>query len=93
LIDPTPTRPELDRCACRLRVRCSGILFLQSTSVFRPARWRDTGNHSRLPHLGCTRGSATAPLGAFCDETGLATSFTNTPRSHRMTRFSAPTGW
>jgi hypothetical protein len=47
LIDPTPTRPELDRCACRLRVRCSGILFLQSTSVFRPARWRDTGNHSR----------------------------------------------
>ena len=29
---------------CRLRVRCSEILFLESTSVFTLARWRDARN-------------------------------------------------
>ena len=44
LIDPTPTRPELDRCACRLTVRCSGILFLPISADARndPGRWTST---------------------------------------------------
>ena len=40
-------RPELDQCACRLGVSCSGVLLCQSTSIFTLARWRDTGNHPR----------------------------------------------
>jgi hypothetical protein len=42
-----PNPRQLDRCARRLRVRCSGVLFEYSTSMFALAGWRDTGNRPR----------------------------------------------
>ena len=39
---------QLDRCARGLRVRCAGILFPYSTSMFTLVCWQDTRNSPRL---------------------------------------------
>src|SRR5207247_3868968 len=44
---PARITPNRHRHTSRLRVRCSGVLFIQSTSVFTLARWQDIRNTLR----------------------------------------------